>query len=142
MERYLSGLKSWKRRNAVYNYKAEVLDVYDADTMTLRVDLGMNVFVKEKVRLFGIDTPELRTKDLDEKRAGYEARDYVRNIILGKVITIKTHKNDKKGKFGRYLVEVMIGSDNLNQLLIDNKHAIAYFGDKKIPWSEWFNNEV
>jgi len=116
-------------------YPAHVLDIYDADTMTLLIDIGFNVLIKEKVRLMGIDTPELRTKNKKEKALGYEARDFVRGLILGKDIEIQTYKKGKKGKFGRYLVDIFIEDEiTLNNILIDKGYAVPYFGEKKKGW--------
>jgi len=118
----------------VYEYKATIIDIYDADTMTLEIDLGFNIKITEKVRLYGIDTPELRTKNKQEKKLGYEARDYLRNLLLDKDVTIQTIK-DKKGKFGRYLVVVYYEDDNINNHLIDLGYAKEYFGGTKEKWS-------
>jgi len=126
----------------LYKYKARVLSVYDADTMTLLIDVGFNIHIREKVRSLGIDTPELRTKDKEEKKAGYAARDYVRDLILGHDLYVST---EKKGKFGRYLVNIwfeeVIGNTtqmvNLNERLIEMGHAREYHGEKKVPWKDW-----
>jgi len=117
----------------MYNYKAKVLDVYDADTITLQIDLGFCISVKEKVRLIGIDTPELRTRNEREKALGYEARDYVRDLILGKEVTITT---EKKGKYGRYLANVFYDDININNELIRLGYARAYDGGTREPWFE------
>ena len=63
----------------LYHYKAEVLSVYDGDTVTLMIDQGMKHFARVKVRLIGINTPEIRTKDLEEKERGYQAKDYLKS---------------------------------------------------------------
>jgi len=86
-------------------YSAFVTDVYDGDTITINIDLGFGMKMeKVKLRVFGIDTPELRGP---EKKAGIVARDFVRDLILNKNVIIKTHR-DKKGKYGRYLGEIFI----------------------------------
>jgi len=86
-----------------YTYRAFCHSCYDGDTFTMTIDLGFNVQVTEKIRLFGVDTPEIRG---DERERGLLVRDYVRSAISGKFVTIKTHK-DKKGKYGRYLAELI-----------------------------------
>lgn len=86
-----------------YIYKATITEAYDGDTMTARVDLGMGVYKVVKLRLFGVDTPELRGEEREE---GLVVRDHVRDLILGKEVVIKTHK-DKKGKYGRWLAEIL-----------------------------------
>lgn len=119
----------------MYTYKAKVIRVVDGDTMDLLIDIGFDVHIKERVRLYGIDTPETRTKDLEEKKRGLAAKEYVKDAIKAckGEVEIVTHK-EKKGKFGRYLVEVWVGEstlDNLNERLIEMGHAKAYFGEKK-----------
>lgn len=105
----------------MYEYKAQVLAVYDADTVTLQIDLGCWVqLAKEKCRLFGINAPEMRGP---EKAQGKIARDALRDLILGKTVTVKTHK-DKAGKYGRLLAEIYIDDINVNQWLVDNGYAV------------------
>jgi micrococcal nuclease len=110
----------------LYWYKAEITSVYDGDTYTCMVSLGMNVYKEEKLRAWGIDTPELRG---EEKVFGKRVRDTVRNRILNTTVYIKTFK-DKKGKYGRYLGEVFyVRGDsliNLNKQLVDEQYASEY----------------
>lgn len=84
----------------MYNYDAKIVDVYDGDTFTFYVDLGFDVWVKSKMRLFGIDTPEIRGSD---KEMGLIVRDYVKEEIEGKIVGIIVYK---KGKYGRYIADV------------------------------------
>lgn len=85
---------------SLYTYRAHVLEVYDGDTITVDIDLGLETWIRGvKVRLFGIDTPEVRGP---ERPDGLISRDWLRERILGKVIIIRTHK-DKRGKYGRWL---------------------------------------
>ena len=112
-----------------YEFTATVLEVYDGDTVTLLISLPFNIYLKEKARLFGIDTPEIRTKNKEEKKAGYKTRDYLRTLILGKEVQIKT---EKEGKFGRYLVDIYLeDGTHINKLLIDKGLAKEYYGGKK-----------
>ena len=84
----------------MYEYTAKITSVYDGDTVTGDVDLGFGIWIKkQKFRLMGIDTPEIRTKDKDEKVRGYEARDRLRELILGKTVRIRSFG---KGKYGDY----------------------------------------
>lgn len=106
----------------MYNYRAEIIAVYDGDTVTAKVDLGFLHYQVMKLRLYGIDTPELRG---EERESGLVVRDIVRSMILDKEVEIHSYK-DKQGKFGRYLATIMIGDINLNQWLIDNGHAVPY----------------
>ena len=119
----------------LYHYKAEVLSVYDGDTVTLMIDQGMKHFARVKVRMIGIDTPEIRTKDLEEKKRGYEAKDYLKSRIEGKTIIVQTLK---KGKFGRWLgvmwdykEDAEDLGESLNDEMIRMGHAKAYDGGKR-----------
>ena len=106
-----------------YTYKALVVGVYDGDTITVDIDLGMNTWKKNvKLRLARIDTPEIRGV---EKEEGKRVRDYVRVTILDKEVVIKTSK-DKTGKYGRYIAEVLIDGMNLNDHLLELGMAIEY----------------
>ena len=115
----------------MYTYHAEVLKVVDGDTVDVLIDVGFSTFRKERVRLYGINTPETRTKDLKEKARGLAAKDYLKKRIAdykGKII-IKTEL-DNKGKFGRIL-GVLYSPDseiNLNEELLQEGHAEEYFG--------------
>ena len=111
--------------DCLYLYKAHVTDVYDADTITVNVDLGFHTWAHdEKIRLARINAPEVRGK---EKVQGKVARDWLRNKILGKAILLRTLKNkkgaDSKGKFGRYLGEVILDGVNINDTLVEVGHA-------------------
>ena len=119
----------------LYHYKAEVLSVYDGDTVTLMIDQGMKHFARVKVRMVGINTPEIRTKDLDEKKRGYAAKDYLKSRIEGKTVIVHTVK---KGKFGRWLGVLWAYNDDMNELgeslndeMIRVGHAVAYNGGKR-----------
>ena len=107
----------------MYEYKATVTKVYDGDTITVDFDLGFGILIrKQKIRLLGINTPEVRGP---EKPQGIISRNALRQRILGKVVTIKTSK-DKKGKYGRWLGEVYIEEENINQWLISEGYAKEY----------------
>lgn len=108
----------------MYTYKAKIIDVYDGDTVTAMVDLGFLHFQEMKLRLYGIDTPEIRGS---EKVEGKKVRDILRLMILDKDVTIKSYK-DKQGKYGRYLATIVLDDDmDINQWLVDNNHAKPYF---------------
>jgi len=110
----------------MYKYKAKVINVVDGDTIDAIVDLGFKLKWETRLRLYGIDTPETRTKNLDEKKKGLEAKEYVKSKIEGKEVLIETHK---KGKFGRYLATIFIDGINLNLELIKKGLAREYYGD-------------
>jgi len=119
----------------VYEYRCKVTRVVDGDTVDVDIDLGFGVWMhKERVRLYGIDTPESRTRDLEEKARGLAAKDRLIEILesFGNKFIVKT-SIDKKGKFGRLLGE-LISKDteqNANQMLLEEGHATEYFGGKK-----------
>lgn len=108
----------------MYNYKAKIIDVYDGDTVTAVVDLGFLHSQEMKLRLYGIDTPEMRGP---EKEEGKKVRDILRSMILDKEVTIRSYK-DKQGKYGRYLANIVLEDGlEVNQWLVDNGHAKPYF---------------
>ena len=104
----------------LYVYKAFVPAVYDGDTITCEIDLGLQISVKEKIRLLNIDTPELRGMD---RELGLIARDALRGRVLDKEILIKTYR-DKSGKYGRLIASIYIDGENINEWLVDNGLAI------------------
>lgn len=104
----------------MFTYKAKIISVYDGDTVTAVVDLGFRVSVEMKLRLLGIDTPEMRGI---EKVQGKIVRDIVREMILNDTVTIIT-KKDKQGKYGRYLATIILENGmNLNLWLINEGYA-------------------
>jgi micrococcal nuclease len=110
----------------LYHYRATVTDVYDGDTCTVDIDLGLKTWVRgEKVRLYRINAPELRGV---ERPKGLKSRDFLREQIDGKDVIIQTIK-DRKGKYGRYLAEIWLQADdgeaiNINDLLVKNGFAV------------------
>ena len=117
----------------MYEYRCKVVKIIDGDTVDVDIDLGFGVWLhKERIRLYGIDTPESRTRDLEEKKYGLAAKAFLSGMLDDKNgITLKTHK-DKEGKFGRILGELWYGGEhNINQLLVDNHHAVRYHGQSK-----------
>ena len=107
----------------VYEYQATVTEVYDGDTITVDIDCGFGIWLRDqKIRLYGIDTPEMRGP---EKEKGKQVRDWLRARILNEEITLIT-KKDSKGKYGRWLGVVFHRSRNINLALIDNGMAEVY----------------
>ena len=99
----------------MYEYNAIMEKIVDGDTVDMRIDLGFSVWVMERCRLLGIDTPESRTRDMREKKFGKLATQRVKELLLeGSKYTVKT-QFDSKGKFGRTMVDVYLpgGEDNL-----------------------------
>tara|TARA_R100000458_G_scaffold59336_1_gene69595 strand:- start:245 stop:670 length:426 start_codon:yes stop_codon:yes gene_type:complete len=115
----------------MYEYGCSIDRVVDGDTVDVTIDLGFKIFHKARVRLYGIDTPESRTRDLDEKARGLLSKNFILDKLKdAKKIIIRT-KKDAKGKFGRVLGEIVIDELNVNQLLVDKNLAVAYFGQSK-----------
>ena len=113
----------------LYFYKAEVLSIYDADTITVRIDQGFTDTTEKVLRLARINAWELK---LDEREDGLKARDWLRSKIpAGSQIMVKTIK-DKTGKYGRYLADVYVFDKerdkfvNLNDELVEHGHAVYY----------------
>ena len=106
-----------------YCYNATVSKVYDGDTITCDIDLGFGIVMnKQKIRLFGINTPEVRGESRPE---GLKVRDYVRDLILHKNIKLYTLK-DKSGKYGRLLGIVYIGGLCVNSDLLEKDYAARF----------------
>ena len=116
----------------MYEYACEVERIIDGDSLVARISLGFDIHFSSSVRLFAIDTPESRTRNLDEKARGLLAKDFLKDSIEnGKKIVIKTELKDSRGKFGRVLGTIWVDGVNINQALIDNHLAVAYFGQSK-----------
>jgi len=106
-----------------YLYKAVVTDVYDGDTITVTIDLGFKTFLhNQKIRLYGIDTPEIRGSVEVDK--GKMVRNFVKDKILYETIELETIKDEKKGKYGRWLGIVHYKDGNLNDELWERGFAI------------------
>ena len=115
----------------MFEYKCKLVRVVDGDTVDVDIDLGFGVWLrKQRIRLYGIDTPESRTSDPIEKVYGNAAKDFLIKWTGAGELRIKTHK-DAKGKFGRILGELWTFDTNINQTLVDNHHAVRYHGQSK-----------
>tara|TARA_R100001443_G_scaffold52564_1_gene64326 strand:+ start:33 stop:455 length:423 start_codon:yes stop_codon:yes gene_type:complete len=116
----------------MYEYSCKVERVVDGDTVDVVLDLGFDILHKCRVRLYGIDTPESRTRDLDEKARGKMSSAFLSEAIdTGKQVVIQTKLKDSKGKYGRVLGDVVVDGENINQLMVDANLAVAYFGQSK-----------
>jgi micrococcal nuclease len=118
----------------MYEYKAQVVKVVDGDTVDVDIDLGFNVWLKkQRIRLYGIDTPESRTSDKVEKVFGNLAKSKVLEFCpIGSNIILQTKTDDSRGKYGRILGElVTLDGTNVNTYLIENSYGVAYFGKSK-----------
>jgi len=116
-------------------YVNKVTKVVDGDTIDVVIDLGFDIMYNTRVRLAGIDTPESRTRDLEEKALGLEAKAYLKGAIkASETIVIKTEKLSSKGKFGRVLGWVYLDNNNksINEIMIEEGYAWSYLGDTKV----------
>ena len=116
-----------------YGYSCKLDRVVDGDTCDALIDLGFDTFVKKRIRFYGVDTWESRTRNLEEKKKGLEAKAYVKDLLEnsdeGKFL-LKSHG---VGKYGRVLGELFVKGheQSVNELLKENGHASAYYGGKK-----------
>ena len=115
----------------MYEYKFKLDRVVDGDTIDVVIDLGFSILHKCRVRLLGIDTPESRTRDLDEKARGKLAKDFLSFCLASSDEHIIKTSVDSKGKFGRVLGTIYCDESNINQLMIDKHHAVEYRGQSK-----------
>ena len=124
----------------MYEYRSTLVKIIDGATIDVDLDLGFSVVLKkQRVRLYGINTPESRTRDLEEKQYGLAAKERLRELLeSAKAILVKTEIDKKaRGKYGRILGTVFADNVNVNNLLIDEGHAIAYYGGKKATNKWW-----
>lgn len=114
----------------MFTYEAKVLRVVDGDTIDALIDLGFDIHKKIRIRMVGINTPESRTRDLEEKKRGLAAKARLKEIL-------KENKNkfilesQGVGKYGRCLGIITIDGKSVNQQLITEGHAVEYFGGKR-----------
>ena len=115
----------------MYEYECTIRRVVDGDTVDLDVSLGFGVWrCNERIRLYGIDTPECRTRDAEEKAAGLVAKKFVEDALhVGGTYTLTTRE---KGKFGRYLGVIMLSDrTSVNAALVSENLAVPYHGQSK-----------
>lgn len=119
----------------MYEYKCKINKIVDGDTVDVDIDLGFGVWLHdERVRVMGIDTPESRTSDAVEKVFGLASKHRLQEL-LGETAILKTQVDksgeDMKGKFGRILGDFVVGDKSVSEILIEEGHAVAYFGQSK-----------
>ena len=120
----------------MYEYRCKLLKVIDGDTVDVDIDLGFGVWLKkQRIRLYGVDTPESRTRDLEEKKYGLAAKEYVKKFLDDKWLILKTETYDAEGKFGRILGSLYRTTNysdmSVNEYLIEKYHAVPYYGQSK-----------
>ena len=114
----------------MYEYNCKVKRVVDGDTVDVVIDLGFDIHFATRVRLYGMDTPESRTRNKDEKVRGYMSKDFLEEWMEKDDVVIRTRR-DKKGKFGRVLGEMIVRGENVNKLMIKECLAVEYYGQSK-----------
>ena len=115
----------------LYNYKAKIIKVVDGDTVDAIIDAGFTLRFTERLRLLGINAPEMRSPDPAIRVKAKEAKVFLEGLILNKDVFIHTEKDDA---FGRYLAQIYLDGDDLNNLIIDdvnklmiiNGHAVKF----------------
>ena len=114
----------------MYEYKATIIKVVDGDTVDVDIDLGFDTWLhNQRIRLYGVDTPECRTRNKQEKAHGLLAKEYVQKaLVVGRTYVLTTKE---KGKFGRFLGEFKTGKGFITKLLIKERLAVPYTGQNK-----------
>ena len=126
-------------RKSCYNFRVvEINRVLDGDTIDVTIDLGFDLYKKERVRVAGVDTPEKRTRDLEEKKLGIDATNWLKEKLEGAIsgddeLSVRTELVGGVGKYGRLLGWLYIGDDlvSLNEQMITEGYAHAYDGGTK-----------
>ena len=126
-------------RKSCYNFRVtEINRVVDGDTIDVTIDLGFDLYKKERVRVAGIDTPEKRTRDLEEKALGIDATNYLKKKLEDTIagddeLTIRTELKGGMGKYGRLLGWLYVGESDvsINEQMIDEGYAWSYDGGTK-----------
>ena len=126
-------------RKSCYNFRViEINRVVDGDTIDVTIDLGFDLYKKERVRVAGVDTPEKRTKDLEEKALGIDATNWLKEKLEGAIsgnddLVIRTELVGGVGKYGRLLGWLYIGDGDvsINEEMIDEGYAWCYDGGTK-----------
>ena len=117
----------------MYTYKAKLDRVVDGDTVDAHIDLGFDISVHKRIRLAGIDSPESRTRDLEEKQRGLASKDRLIDLLKDGEFTLESKE---VGKYGRVLGVLLIGDVNnnfinINNTLVEEGYAVEYWGGKK-----------
>ena len=126
-------------RKSCYNFRVtEIVKVLDGDTIDVIIDLGFDLYKKERVRIAGVDTPEKRTRDLEEKALGIDATNWLEDQLDGAIsgeddLVIRTELNGGVGKYGRLLGWLYIGdeTESINERMIQQGYAWEYDGGTK-----------
>lgn len=114
----------------MYEYQATLIQAIDGDTVDLDIDLGLDIHHRIRVRIEGVDTPELHSSDASERAQALLAKQFTEDFLSKGAFIIRTFK-DRKEKYGRYLVSAYVGNDNLGAALIAKGLAVPYSGGKR-----------
>ena len=133
------GVMTPPSRESCYNFRVtEINRVVDGDTIDVTIDLGFDLYKKERVRVAGVDTPEKRTRDLEEKALGLDATQWLKEKLEGAIdgddeLTIRTELKGGVGKYGRLLGWLYVGDEqvSLNEQMITEGYAGDYDGGTK-----------
>ena len=114
----------------MYEYECKIVRVIDGDSIVVDIDLGFGLWIHgESIRLFGVDCPECRSRDKEEKAAGLAAKKFVERFLqVGETYTLNTQD---KGKFGRYLGTISNETETVNKALVDEHLAVVYYGQNR-----------
>ena len=126
-------------RKSCYNFRVTKINkVLDGDTIDVTIDLGFDLYKKERVRVAGVDTPEKRTRDLEEKALGIDATNWLKEKLTETIqgddeLTIRTELKGGVGKYGRLLGWLYVGEStiSLNEQMIEEGYAWEYDGGTK-----------
>jgi len=123
----------------MYDYMAQITKIIDGDTVDAIIDLGFDVKLKRRVRLAGIDTPELNSKNPQERQAAKIARDYLKSLLKSKEIYLKSEKV-KWDKYNRYVAYIYVIPNEyevtVSKIMFDKGLAKPYYGGKKEEWTD------
>ena len=133
------GVMTPPSRKSCYNFRVtEINRVVDGDTIDVTIDLGFDLYKKERVRVAGVDTPEKRTRNLEEKALGLDATQWLKEKLEGAIdgddeLTIRTELKGGVGKYGRLLGWLYVGDEqvSLNEQMITEGYAWDYDGGTK-----------
>ena len=139
IRRWIMGAMTPPSRKSCYNFRVtEIKKVVDGDTIDVVIDLGFDIYKHERVRIAGIDTPEKRTRDLDEKALGIDATNWMKGTLEDTIngeheLTIRTELKGGMGKYGRLLGWLYIRDEDvsLNEQMIAEGYAWEYDGGTK-----------
>ena len=112
----------------MYIYNCKAIKVVDGDTVDAKIDLGFNISINKRIRLYGINAPESRTRDLAEKELGLASKQYLIDSLIRGDFVLQS-KKDSTGKYGRLLGEIIVDDVNINERMLELGYAKEYMRD-------------